>query len=476
MPGQCQVGARSAPGTNLAPEPRKATADCYHCAQMSKDFAPAELLNPAIWIIRRLHQAGHEAFVAGGAVRDYCMGRPQSDLDIATSARPEEVRALFPRTFAVGEAFGVVIVPHQGRNFEVATFREEADYRDGRHPDTVRYANARADVARRDFTINGMLWEVESATLLDWVGGEADVRARLVRTIGDPLQRFGEDKLRLLRALRFAAQLDFIIEDETLRAMKELAPGIRAVSLERVRQEMDKLLAAPAVARGLELLHTSGLWTVLRGWLAQEAQVLSQKQELQLGGESGTPWLQAWINAADQPLLPRSSPCAFQALLLDAAAWPASQFHPHQERAVGSALQALVRALRGSRPELAQARNMATLLCALRELATFSLADQLRLQRLPEFPWAQALARHHPAFAKAPFALMDENVACHQNRWHPKPLLSGNDMMAMGIPPGPMLGQVMRQQESAQLEGRMESLDQARALVQDALRATGIAS
>lgn len=443
---------------------------------MKSPFAPAELLRPATWIIRRLREAGHEAYVAGGAVRDHCMGRPQSDLDIATSARPDQVRALFPRTFAVGEAFGVIIVHHQGRNFEVATFREEKDYQDGRHPGNVSFATARADVARRDFTINGMLWDVESESLLDWVGGETDVRDGLIRTIGDPRERFGEDKLRLLRAVRFAAQLDFAIETQTLRAMEELAPGLRAVSLERVRQEMDKLLAAPAMARGLEVMRRCGLWTELRAWLAEEALALNPRQAPLLGQEEGTPWLAAWERVVNQGLLPAGSPCALQALLLDAAAWPPDAFTPQQDRALSHSLQSLVRALRGSRPELAYAKSMASLLCHMRNLAAYSLADQLRLQRLAEFPWALALARQHAAFEEAPFAHMEENVAQHGNRWHPQPLLSGNDMMAMGIPSGPQLGSLMHQQESAQLEGRIATVEQARLLVMDAVRATGPAT
>lgn len=449
--------------------------DCYH-GHMNTPFAPAELLRPASWIIHRLREAGHEAYVAGGAVRDHCMGRSQSDLDIATSARPEEVRALFPRTFAVGEAFGVIIVHHQGRNFEVATFREEKDYQDGRHPGSVSYASARADVERRDFTINGMLWDVESGSLLDWVGGEADVRAGLIRTIGPPRERFGEDKLRLLRAVRFAAQLDFSIEAETLRAMDELAPGLRMVSLERVRQEMDKLLAAPAMGRGLEVMRCCGLWNVLSQWLGEEALALSPRQAPQLGQTVGTPWLHAWEEIVEQGLLPSTSPCALHALLLDVAAWAPDAFHPQQDRSLGHSLQSLVRAVRGSRPELAQAKAMATLLCHMRTLASLSLADQLRLQRLAEFPWALAMARQHAAFVQAPFDLMEENVARYGDRWHPHPLLSGNDMMAMGIPSGPMLGELMFQQESAQLEGRIVTVDQARSLVLEQIRATGPAT
>jgi len=440
---------------------------------MQRPFAPPELLRAATDILQRLHLAGHEAYVAGGAVRDYLMGRPQSDLDIATSATPDEVRRLFPKTFAVGESFGVILVRHRGLNFEVATFREESDYADGRHPGSVRFANAQADVARRDFTINGMLYDVARDKVLDWVGGQADVKSRILRTIGDPNLRFAEDKLRMLRALRFAAQLDFQVEDQTLRAIRQHAPELKLVSLERVRQELDKLLAAPAAWRALSLLENSGLWKVMQAWLREESKTFATKSLLPWGEAQGMPWLMAWRQVRNEPRtgnLPAM--CALCAVLLDVGAFASPDFQPQHLRQLAHALSSLVRALRGSRPEMAQAEAAATILCHMRGMEELRLADQLRLLRMPEFPWVKALATAHPAFALTPFALLDETVARYKALWHPVPFLSGNDMMSLGIQPGPALGELMRAQETGQLEGTLNTVDDARALVVAHLRAT----
>jgi poly(A) polymerase len=214
-------------------------------------------------VVRQLRRAGHDAFFAGGCVRDMLLGREPSDYDVATSARPEAVARLFPETVAVGKAFGVVRVRLQGEEFDVATFRVEGPYSDGRRPDTVRFASAREDVLRRDFTINGLLYDPLEEEVLDWVGGEADLRVGLIRAIGDAAARFEEDRLRLLRAVRFAAQLGFRLERETRRALVRLAPEVASVSGERVREELKRLLLARRRKSGLRLLDAVGLLAVL---------------------------------------------------------------------------------------------------------------------------------------------------------------------------------------------------------------------
>ncbi len=199
----------------------------------------------AIEIVRRLQTAGFAAFWVGGCVRDVLLGREPQDYDIATDARPEQIEKLFKRTLAVGRKFGVMVVLEGKQHFQVATFRAEADYQDGRRPEKIVFGNAEADAQRRDFTVNGLFYDPIAETLHDWVGGEKDLRAKIIRTIGSPEERFAEDHLRLLRAVRFAAQLGFEIEPQTFAAVKQFAPKIELISAERVRDELIKLFAPP---------------------------------------------------------------------------------------------------------------------------------------------------------------------------------------------------------------------------------------
>lgn len=210
-------------------------------------------------LVRRLREAGHEALLAGGCVRDHLLGLPSKDFDIATSASPAEVASLFPGARLVGAHFGVVIVPCGGDWVEVATFRTDGSYTDGRRPGSVTFANAQEDARRRDFTINGLFIDPISDRLIDHVGGQDDLAARLVRAIGDPAARFQEDHLRLLRAVRFATVLGFEIEAATWQAVRSRAPLIRKVSMERARDEMDRIWLSPNRVRGFDLLVDAGL-------------------------------------------------------------------------------------------------------------------------------------------------------------------------------------------------------------------------
>ncbi|MCX5826082.1 MAG: HD domain-containing protein, partial [Deltaproteobacteria bacterium] len=210
-------------------------------------------------IVRRLREAGHEAFWVGGCVRDILRGAEPADYDIVTSARPEEVRGLFQRTIPVGERFGICLVVEGGAPFEVATFRTEADYDDGRRPSRIAFATAEEDVRRRDFTINGLLMDPETGRIIDHIGGLRDIEQRIIRTIGDPEERFAEDHLRMLRAVRFAATLGFSIEPMTFAAVRQRAAMIMRISAERIRDELSRLLTGGAARRGLELLSESGL-------------------------------------------------------------------------------------------------------------------------------------------------------------------------------------------------------------------------
>jgi putative nucleotidyltransferase with HDIG domain len=202
-------------------------------------------------IVQRLQQAGFAAFWVGGCVRDFLLGREPQDFDIATDAKPEQVEKLFRKTIPVGKKFGVMIVVEGGHQFQVATFRAEADYQDGRRPEKIIFANAEADALRRDFTVNGLFYDPLTKKIHDWVGGEKDLRAKIIRTIGKPEERFGEDHLRLLRAVRFAAQLNFEIEPKTFAAVKKLAPKIKFISAERIRDELLKLFSPPQLKKGV---------------------------------------------------------------------------------------------------------------------------------------------------------------------------------------------------------------------------------
>ena len=214
----------------------------------------------AVEILKRLRAEGFQAFLVGGCVRDLVMGFVPKDYDISTDATPEQVVGLFPESLTVGAQFGVVIVPREEGNVEVATFRSDGRYTDGRHPNEVRYAKTpQQDVLRRDFTINGLLYDPLEERVLDYVGGQADIRARRVRTIGDPYERFSEDRLRMLRAVRFAVRLKFTLDAAAKEAIRKQAPEIRQVSAERVRDEILKILTEGQARPGFELLDMTGL-------------------------------------------------------------------------------------------------------------------------------------------------------------------------------------------------------------------------
>src|SRR5262245_24734923 len=213
----------------------------------------------AIGIVKELRSHGHEAYLVGGCVRDMVMNIEPADYDIATSARPEQIMEIFPRTEPVGAQFGVVLVIHEGHPFEVATFRSDQAYIDGRRPTGVVFTDAKQDVLRRDFTINGLLYDPVSGEVLDFVNGRADIQAKIVRAIGDPHARFDEDKLRILRAIRFGARLGYTIEPVTWDAVRAMAPKIHQVSSERVRDELTRILTEGQAARGIRMLEESGL-------------------------------------------------------------------------------------------------------------------------------------------------------------------------------------------------------------------------
>src|SRR5256885_13357276 len=239
---------------------------------------PSPMEEGARKVTARLHEGGHTAYFAGGCVRDMVRGLAPKDYDIATDARPEVVQGLFPRTYAVGAHFGVIIVLENDFQFEVATFRSDEAYIDGRHPTAVHFSSPKEDARRRDFTINGMFYDPVAEEVIDLVGGRADIAAKLVRAIGDPAKRFAEDRLRMLRAVRFAAVLDYQIDKQTWEALVANASSINQISAERIRDELVRIFHSPNRVRGWDLLDSSGLMGAILPELEAMKGVLQPEQ------------------------------------------------------------------------------------------------------------------------------------------------------------------------------------------------------
>lgn len=415
-------------------------------------------------VVRRLREQGHEAFWVGGCVRDLLLGRPPKDYDVATSARPDQVQALFRRTVDVGRAFGVIQVLDEGPAVDVATFREDAAYGDGRHPDAVRFADAAADARRRDFTINALLYDPVAGEVVDLVDGRRDLQARVVRAIGEPAARFREDYLRMLRAVRFASVLEFRIDPATWAAIRELAPRLRDVSAERVQQELTRLLCeSPRPGDGLRLLLDSGLLEVI---LPEAARLRGQEQPPQFHPEGDVfTHTVNMLNAMRRP-----DPELAYAVLLHDIGKPATAYRSREadgsERIrfdghahVGADLAEDI-LLRLKLPR----RTIEVILHAVRHHMRFMDVRHMRrgkLRRLvgaPTFPLELELHRldclaSHGALDNYEF-LRRFVEELEQEPVLPPPWINGHDVMALGVAEGREVGRRLRQAYDAQLEGR----------------------
>jgi len=429
-------------------------------------------------IVRSLRQAGFQAFWVGGCVRDVLLGRQPADYDIVTSALPKQIEKLFGRVIPVGRKFGVVVVVEGGHQFQVATFRSEADYRDGRHPEQVSFGDARADACRRDFTINGLFYDPVDETLRDWVGGQADLRAGIIRTIGPPAERFAEDHLRLLRAVRFAAQLDFQIEPLTLASIQAAAPAIQDISAERVRDELVKLFRPPHAGRGLELLRQSGL---LEPVLPEIAATVSCEQSPDYHPE-GTVFEHLRLMLAQMP--PDAAPSLPWAVLLHDVAKPLTasrdpetgtlHFYGHER--IGAEMAArLLERLRFPR------RQFDETVQAVRCHMQFKDAPQMRkstLRRLllrPTFPLELELHRldclgSHGRLDVYDFLTAQATALERQPRIRP-PLLKGDDLIALGMKPAPAMGALLAEIREKQLQDELATPAQARRWAKARIRA-----
>ncbi|MGD9897014.1 MAG: CCA tRNA nucleotidyltransferase [Candidatus Methylacidiphilaceae bacterium] len=421
----------------------------------------------AVRLVERLQKAGYIAYFAGGCVRDRLLGHESHDIDIATTATPEEVQRLFPQATGLhGKVFGVVRVPSGDYSFEVATFRRDIGIADGRHPDRVVFAQPAEDAYRRDFTINALFYDPIAERLIDYVGGRFDLAEKKIRAVGNPLQRFTEDKLRLLRAVRFAANLGFAIEPETWRALQSQAATIRLVSAERIREELDRLWSGAAPGLGLDLLDQSGLLIRILPEVS-DLHGVEQPKEFHPEGDVfvHTRLLLDHLHNASLPL-------AWAALLHDIG-------KPRTRKTEASGR------IRFFEHETVGARMAWAILSRLREPnhliesvvamianhMAFKDAKQMRPSTLKRL-----LAR--PTFSLELELHRIDCLACHgdlsiyeflrtkleelpPSDISPPRLLTGHDLIALGISPGPRLGSLLEAVREAQLDGQIQTRDQA---------------
>ncbi|MGH7952037.1 MAG: CCA tRNA nucleotidyltransferase [Limisphaerales bacterium] len=432
----------------------------------------SSLKETAARIARRLQRAGFSAFWVGGCVRDFLLGREPGDYDIATNALPEQIEKLFKRTVAVGRKFGVMIVVEKKHQFQIATFRAESDYEDGRRPEKIIFSGAQADAQRRDFTINGLFYDPISKKTHDWVGGEKDLRAKIIRTIGAPEERFAEDHLRLLRAVRFAAQLGFEIESKTFEATQSLAAKIKLISAERIRDELLKLFLPPHAARGLELLCESGL---LEPILPELAATISCEQSPDFHPE-GSVFNHIYLMLEKLP--PNSHELLPWTVLLHDIAKPvtaekdlktgAIHFYGHEKIGAEMARQILHR-LRFPKKQIDE-----IVACVLHHMQ-FKDVKQMRkstLRRLllrETFPLELELHRldclgSHGSLEYYDFLIEQAEELKKKPKIRP-PLLTGKNLIALGMKPGPAMGKLLNEIREKQLSDELKNARQAKAWV-----------
>ena len=434
-------------------------------------------------IVNRLRAAGYDAYFAGGCVRDLLLGREPEDFDVATSAHPDVVLGMFPRTFGVGAHFGVVLIADEvdGQEMvtEVATFRSDGAYMDGRRPESVRFSDdAEEDVIRRDFTINGMLLDPQllresgdvGGAVLDYVGGRADLQARLVRAIGDPDKRFDEDKLRMLRAVRFAARFDFKIEVATEAAIEKSAAQIAQVSRERVRDELTRMLTEGRARRAFELLDRTRL---LKQVLPEIDRLHGVEQPPEFHPE-GDVWMHTLMLLEQLPA--GVSPTLAWGALLHDVGKPATfqrgpgriRFNGHVEVGV-RVTQDIARKLRFSNEDTAQIVALVENHMRFGDVEKMKASTLKRFFRLPAFPEHLALHRmdcmaSHGGLDLYEFA-KQRFEATPSEEVRPVLLITGQDLIAAGYKPGPRFKELLAQAEDAQLEGRIRSKEEGLALI-----------
>ncbi|MEZ0388374.1 MAG: CCA tRNA nucleotidyltransferase [Verrucomicrobium sp.] len=433
----------------------------------------------AISLIQRLVEAGHEAVLAGGCVRDQLMGKQPKDYDIATSARPEEVQRLFPKSFAVGAHFGVILVRSGEHAFEIATFRRDGEYVDGRRPESVEFTDAQEDARRRDFTVNGLFLDPLKDEVLDYVGGRADLEKGVLRAIGNARARFQEDQLRLLRAVRFATVLNFEIEPETWAAMKEMAPRIGSVSAERIREELVRIFLHSNRVRGFDLLVDSGLMAEV----LPEILVLKGCEQPPQFHPEGDVFVHTRIMLG---LLPEEvSLSLVLSVLFHDIAKPATftmdpdgriRFNGHDK--LGAEMtEEILRRLKFPNDVIEPTVE------AVANHMVFKDVKKMRVSKLKRFmarPGFEDEMELHRVDCMSSNGLSDNYEFVREKQAEfgaepvpliPKTLINGHDVMELGVPAGPALGEMLMAVQNLQLEGELTTREAALAWVQKNLPA-----
>jgi poly(A) polymerase len=430
-----------------------------------RSISPME--KTACEIVAQLRERGHIAYFAGGCVRDIVRGQTPKDFDIATDAKPEAVQQIFSRTYAVGAHFGVIVVVENGFQFEVATFRSDDVYVDGRRPSAVRFSSPEEDAKRRDFTINGMFYDPVTEEVIDFVGGRANLEAQLVRAIGDPAQRFQEDRLRMLRAVRFATVLGYKIDNQTWDALAANGHAITEISKERIREELVRIFISPNRVRGWDLLDESGL---MRAIIPEMEAMKGCAQPEQFHPE-GDVFQHTRLMLQ---LLPEkvSVPLVFSVLLHDVAKPRTAnvdltgriRFNAH-DRIGAEMSEAIMERLRFSRAEIDATVEM------VRQHMVFKDVPRMRVAKLKRFmarPTFEEELELHRVDCKSSHGMLDNYEFLLRKREEfanepiiPPPLVRGEDLIALGLKPGPKFGEILEAVETRQLEGALKTRDEA---------------
>jgi len=420
--------------------------------------------NLALQIVRTLKKNGHEAYFVGGSVRDLLLRKKPKDFDIATDAVPKRVAKLFKKTVPVGAQFGVMLVVLDNLPFEVATFRTDEGYRDGRHPTAVRFASAQEDALRRDFTVNGIFFDPLSRRVMDWVEGEKDLRKKIIRAIGDPKKRFAEDKLRMLRAVRFASVLGFKIEAKTFASVKRFAPQIKAVSQERIRDELIKMFTGPHPGLALKLLDKAGL---LKEVLPEVAKMKGVQQPRAFHPEGDVFRHTALLL---EQLKNPPPVLAFGCLLHDVGK-PATfrradriRFNGH-DRVGAKMSEHILTRLRFSND--LKDKIVACVDGHMRFKDVKSMRESTLKKFMQRGTFETELEQHridclasHGDISNWRF-LKKKIRSLTKEEIRPKPLISGHDLLALGYQEGPVIGKILRAVEEAQLDGKLSAKDEA---------------
>ncbi len=472
----------------------------------SRPTAMSDIKQHAVEIVRTLREAGHQAYLVGGCVRDLLLGCEPADYDVATDASPDEVMRMFPETYAVGAQFGVVLIPSPERRngaraisaerglredaasciatspvaregscsvsaksnlVEVATFRSDIGYSDGRHPEQVRFSkDPRQDVERRDFTINGLLLDPFKNEVLDFVGGRKDLESGIIRTIGDPDRRFAEDKLRMLRAVRFAARFEYTIEPATFMAIQKLAQQIAQVSRERVRDELTKMLTEGHARRAFLLLDEIGL---LREVLPEISAMKGVEQPPQFHPE-GDVFVHTLL-LLDKLPQPCPSTLAWGALLHDVGKPPTFRVAPDRIRFDGHVdigvkmAEEICRRLRFSNDDTQEILALVANHMRFADVERMKESTLKKFLRMPHFE--EHLELHRIDCQSSHGDLTSYNYAREKlasippETMRPKPLINGDDLVALGYAPGPRFKEILSAVEDAQLEGSLQSKEEA---------------